>query len=216
MSATCFVFAFQQWRLNVGERTDDEPFRWVFNIRLCLFGPLDGACYAGLGLMLLCRLRGIPTFPQQPGHWFLIVRGIALLINDSVDLAMYVGQQHDDDEFPFTLAVAILLAEAIPAAVAAIQVGRNAWWRAAYFLIVTHFAVILIHTALVYLTRGNPWFLSVFAWGSSIVSLLPAVCAAIATIQDRREGKRRDFLHWTGTTVMLLYSVIAWPVSLWS
>src|SRR5690349_4954902 len=94
MSATCFVFAFQQWRLNVGERTDDEPFRWVFNIRLCLFGPLDGACYAGLGLMLLCRLRGIPTFPQQPGHWFLIVRGIALLINDSVDLAMYVGQQH--------------------------------------------------------------------------------------------------------------------------
>jgi hypothetical protein len=44
MSATCAVFALQQWRLNTGGHVDDEPFRWFFNVQLCFLGPLDGAC----------------------------------------------------------------------------------------------------------------------------------------------------------------------------
>jgi hypothetical protein len=219
IGATCAVFAFQQWRLNTGETRDDELFRWYFNIQLCFVGPLDGACYAALVLIPLRRFRVMPPFPQEPGHWFLVVRGVSLLLSDSIEVVMYLLPQHDTESLSqalsFTWAVVVAVAQAAPAGIAAIQVWRSLWWRTAFLLMVVYFAFNLLHTGLYYAVRGNAWFLNPFAWGlaSLIMYSLPATCAAIAAISDRQRGIHRDFLHSAGTTVMILYAVtglVAW------
>src|SRR5262245_35581927 len=44
-------------------------------------GVAYGTAISGVGLFLWWRLRGVEMRPTQPGHWLLVVGGLALIID---------------------------------------------------------------------------------------------------------------------------------------
>jgi hypothetical protein len=97
MFAIAVVLAHQEWRFATGEN-QHELFLSYSKIHLLVFSPLYGACLAGL---LLCVWRVVvrgPRFPTEPGHWFLVIAGIRLVVYGGFDAVVNAWLLKDQTE----------------------------------------------------------------------------------------------------------------------
>src|SRR5262245_48943646 len=72
---TCVVLGIERWRLI--PQTDNETFNLYCKVRLWLFAPLDGVSLASLILCFPRRSSAARNFLGEPGHWFLVIRGVS-------------------------------------------------------------------------------------------------------------------------------------------
>jgi hypothetical protein len=188
-----------------------------------------GAFVGSLGVGVL-RWRRRNLFPLHPGHWMVIVWGVASLAIFVWELSLWAWSIVDS-EWPFALVreidevVYTLRYLAIPAgfALAAARTRTDLCWMACLAALAL---TALLHGPTVPISEAFSrfaWTEMIFSWivstGSfrfwmhaGVGALLLAAC-----MNDYRRGARRDWMHFVGAAAVVYFAVepSVWPAWKW-
>jgi hypothetical protein len=175
------------------------------------YAPLFGAGVSACVLSFWRLTNGGPRFPVQPGHWLLIISGIGAMISlvfQAVSVLALAGTSSVE------IFLAIRLVEFL---FHSMLYGVAAWrspggWRVVFVSGVVQSGVMSLLIALVLL---NEFFHAAsFRFLIYIRSIelglygLVSFAVLIMAIVDRIHRPPRDYLHWTGVAVRLIYSAL--------
>jgi len=179
-------------------------------ITLC-YAPLFGA---GLGACILCFWRltqGGPRFPAQPGHWLLIIGGFAGLISLTFQ-ALTVLALSAVTSYPVFLGIRLIdfITEGILYGVAAGKM--RGVWRIPFVLGLIQSLAMMVLVTLSLLNYERLLYLQ-FYRAESVLNVVVTLAVIVAVGLDWRRQAQRDYLHWTGIAVRVIYAalIIALP-----
>jgi hypothetical protein len=194
-----------------------EELRWWQTA----YGLVYGTAISGMGLLIYRRLRGNRSFPAHPGHWLLMLGGlafatdaIAFVLAKGLDAAwtarigwspgLYYVQQWL--AWGTALAVAIVV-------LARLRTDWN-WWLLAGLIAALIAVNFLTHT----LVMGQALAQAV---GSSVISgawphylihwariVGTAICLAVLPVVLAGDRRPRDWLHWVGVVALVALAVV--------
>jgi hypothetical protein len=193
-----------------------EYFTKLGRISAAVQSPIFGLGFSAWVLMIwrsaARRFRSEPQFPTQPGHWLLLLVGIAgfawVLLNKLLSGQLVWFEYSQIACGILNLAMIILAAWFTP------QPWRSVFWIALVRGLLQVWALILI--ALIFALGEQFYFglslmMQILEWGFAL-SLI------IAAVIDWRWKTHRDYLHWCGLVALLatiLYSFAAWWILAW-
>lgn len=156
------------------------------------YSPLIGAGLAAWMLMFWRVWSDGPRFPSQPGHWLLLLTGIAGVVQQLVRV-MLATSAAGTASIQAWLAIRLLgIVAAIVVYVLAIRESSGIWRSVFWLGLIANVASLLLTCA------G-------FFHGESLMAWLLTAVILIATVVDFRAGTRRDYLHWLGIFVRFAY-----------
>jgi len=183
----------------------------VSNLITLCYAPLFGA---GLGACLLSVWRlanGGPRFPAQPGHWLLIVGGVAGLISLTFQ-ALVVLALSQVTSYPAFLGIRLVEFVAAGILFGLATASSRGMWRIPFVLGVIEAIAVSALLALS-LASFAGFYYDYFYRLELILNVLVTLAVIVVAALDWRRDAQRDYLHWTGVAVRVIYSalVIAIP-----
>jgi hypothetical protein len=174
-----------------------------------IYSMVYGASLGGLGILARRRYRGGSPFPLQPGHWYLILSGVATILAWAGYAVAECVYPRGDASFAYQWAryrfycivrfpdYAALLVLSL---VASRNCSRRYWIRffevGALFTVFNAVATWIVVNDCRHLRIFGPLDL-VQATGAVVLPLLMMVAVAL----DWRACEKRDWLHWCGVAV---------------
>lgn len=195
----------------------DSEYQTLLESFYIVQGTLGGALLAGTLVMIHAKLRKqLPLF-RQPGHWFLFVHALTLVVWTIV--GSLAEQQFSNTSLNMLLYAGVYI---IPAGVYlfAARSSTVLRWR---IIFAGRFLINLVHCmhftsiALAWDTFALLRWYSIVELILSILILILDVWLVAAIVIDKRLGLRRDWLHWIGVVGILTQAVLnlVWRVSFW-
>lgn len=171
------------------------------------YAPLFGAGATAVMLMVWRRLQGGPNFPSQPGHWLLIVSGLSSITSLCLRALLAAITTERWPPFDFLLIrVSAVLVGTVVLVVATVKL--SGYWRITFVIGVGIAAISLLST-FCYLFDGF-WF-EVFWLVRNLDACtytLLTICVLICAATDMARRMPRDYLHWTGIGVRVIYTIL--------
>jgi hypothetical protein len=160
-----------------------------------------GAQVGGVLLFGWRRIAGRGGFPQQPGHWLLLVEGLsAIFVVAAYGLYQLLNWQDETSLYVyFALQIPNLLVCTIGYGLALGHTPADPPWRFAFGLC----ALLYGGLCLVHLLAIGLWQftadvrLSFGAWD------VLGIVVLVVNFADRRTYSHRDFLHWVGIAALI-------------
>ena len=218
------ILACQQAFVDLSEFPPSHRTFWlVANI---IYSMIYGA---SVGSLVICAWRQLPgsvPFPTQPGHWYLVMCGVAAVVGWAGYAAMALRYPSGDDTYEYLVAryrFYLLMRLPMDATVlfialfAASKCIQRRWF--VLFLIVAIDAILRIVTIIlvVKFSDYSPFLYGIeeFVHGVGALFALPVMIVVLRL--DLRAGDRRDWLHWCGVAVGVSGSslYVVWFVWRW-
>lgn len=183
-----------------GSRGSDHS---VFGQVMALsYAPLFGASASAAVLMTWRIATGGPPFPREPGHWLLVVSGVTAIASLSVRgvfAALTTERLWPIDFLVIRCGVSLLgIAFNLMAAV-----KLSSYWRFTFGIAVALNLVTLLASVLI--------GIGAFEFGrylDTATYVLLTLSVVIAAAIDLAKRTPRDYLHWTGVVVRVIYTVL--------
>jgi hypothetical protein len=195
----------------------DMPADWVLPIRLSELGLglAYGTAISGLGLFVWRWWTGAGPAPSQPGHWLLVLGGVALVIDLGTALSMRAalavigGGVKTTDFLPFLMHQIIgwELGLLVTVFVLGRLRGASAEWMAVTVVVVIALAAnTATHVvSLVGFLQGAPgtWIWRVPGMSRVLGTAAILIALSCAELRDRQLRLPRDWLHGGGLVAAL-------------
>jgi hypothetical protein len=187
-----------------------ESFRTYFNVQQLVYSPLAGAAVSSLILLVYRRLTSGPPFPAQPGHWLLLVHGLQTAVGWIAHLVLVTLRRSYLDMPGVLVLVAVCGVGAVASGVACWRLRDRGAWR-----------LYLLVSALLDLLVAGGWLFAFYApyIGTGYMPFAPALqilgglllgLALLGlVVVELVRGVRRDWLHWVGVALSLIYPVLS-------
>ena len=173
------------------------------------FAILNGILFSGLGICLVQWIRTKRAF-DHPGHILWLFCGLvsfSFLIIRIFNLTPHIvtGLQRQAANVYFVM---VIFASAVATLVLLMRFSKEPWWwRVTYLSLVTMFVV----KCTFYLQQLFEYYF----WTKELSASMPllthvaATCLVISVVCDFRVGIKRDWVHFAGVVVYLLYHEIS-------
>jgi hypothetical protein len=189
---------------------------FVFRVVLLCGAPAWGAAIAGVVLAVWRFIHNLRGFPEQAGHWLLVILGTLTMGGGLVALL----EDSDPNPDAFTAVVVLGLVVLLP-----LEIGFAAWnsqskhWRFALLSVVIGWLGMMIGFAAVASSHSNPYsaapsLVVLGMLGMCVAIGLPPIAFVGAILIDLIRRERRDVLHWTG--VATLAAIAAQPLAMFA
>ncbi len=214
------------WVRQIDPQTSASTAQRIRELALCLS---YGAGICGAAFLLARRLGGAQPNPTQPGHWMLVILGAVGLLDGLVLLGgawlRTRLETFDSGAGMYWIWIAQIASAMVAAAIAA-EIALNpqrgaaiAWRRfagsAAVLLALQ--ATWALTSRVTYQTWPLP---AVIEWTAPLVLLvgipLVLVFLAIAVLDDRRQRRFRDWLHFAGVGAAAVFAATHWALDVWN
>ena len=192
---------------------NDGPSAIYWRMYSMLGAAINGACYASLVLLLSTLFRRDRNgFPLQPGHLMMVVSGLGVIIWWTCKGVSYAtGNFNSLESYLISYALITILCFIVAFLGFAGHI-RSIRYQSPWLL---YFALDGVLNA--WMTLG---FALEVLFHSNLLSLiqLPITLIHIAIVigacwVDRKNSRRRDFLHWTGVSTSIVSS-FSWAVTM--
>jgi hypothetical protein len=168
---------------------------------LC-YAPLFGASAAATCLMAWRWIMGGPRFPSQPGHWLLVVSGLSAIV--SLGLRGMFMALSPERWWPVDYLVVRLCANLL-GLVMNVLAARSCTgsWRITFGFAVAVNVISLLSSVL-FAVAAFPELRILDTVTYTILTL----CVVVSAAGDRGQYAPRDYLHWTGVVVRVVYTLL--------
>ena len=200
-SAVILAFYRQAMSQTTGQESSPLNPSWLQTISALLMSPLQGAGVAAVGLMVWRKFSGGRSFPNQPGHWLLVISGVTSLLSWPVYIISHQLFQHSSASYLMFYRLPLMFAfYAVAAYAMAKMPGENRWRKMFLVWILANMVALLgmccFSGSFIRTSYSSP-FPMIRLVDLSIGVLVP-LAFLITGILDKVSGAKRDHLHWAG------------------
>lgn len=166
------------------------------------YAPLFGAGATAVVLAIWRRLRGGPSFPRQPGHWLLMVSGLSSIT--SLCLRALFAAVTTERWWPVDFLVVRFFALFV-GLVVLVTAARSVsgYWRVPFWIGVGSALLSLLGS--VFFVVDEFWLVRNF---DTFLYALLTVCVLTCCAIDLAKHTPRDYLHWAGIGVRVIYTLL--------
>ncbi len=171
-----------------------------YRVMAFCYAPLFGAGAAAFVLLVWRAYSGGPRFPTQPGHWLLLIGGVAGVVSLGVRAILALTMAGLPGT-PLFLAIRVLGLLAAGILYPLAMRDSRGVWRGVFCLGWAITILSLLATMFVAMDMGfRLWMLFQI---DQVLQWILTLAVIVAAVIELNSTTRRDYLHWTGIVVRI-------------